>query len=215
MAPVVGKPFLEWVIRYLAQQGVTRMVISAGHLARVVEDHFQACPIPGIHLQCVVEPTPLGTGGGFLYAARASREKPAAWLVLNGDSLVFAQLADLITALTDPTVGGALVGRIAPNAERYGAMVVGAEGKLNGFSEKRAIGEGIINAGIYLFRRRLLARFPKREPLSLEQEVFPALLAQGVSLQVCLSHAPFLDIGTPESLAQAALFIQQNRTQFF
>ena len=32
MAPVAGRPFVEWVARFLARQGVTRMVICAGFL---------------------------------------------------------------------------------------------------------------------------------------------------------------------------------------
>ncbi len=51
-------------------------------------------------------------------------------------------------------------------------------------------------------------------PLSFEQEVFPQLIAQGVVLKVCAVDAPFLDIGTPESLRQAESFVQENRAQF-
>ena len=39
MVPVAGKPFLEWVVRCLAQQGIRKVILSTGHLAEVVEQH--------------------------------------------------------------------------------------------------------------------------------------------------------------------------------
>ena len=51
-------------------------------------------------------------------------------------------------------------------------------------------------------------------PLSFEVDVFPALIRSGVRLKTVLSAAPFLDIGTPESLPQAESFIQKNLVQF-
>src|ERR1051325_9263224 len=69
MAPVAGKPFLEWVIRYLAKQGINKVVLSTGHLAEVIKKHFQDSPVTGVTVKCVRETTPLGTAGGFLHAA--------------------------------------------------------------------------------------------------------------------------------------------------
>ena len=65
-----------------------------------------------------------------------------------------------------------------------------------------------------MLRESLVRQFPKTLPLSFEQEVFPRLVAQGSLLKVCAVDAPFLDIGTPESLRQAQSFIEQNRAQF-
>ena len=65
MAPVAGRPFLEWVGRYLVKQGIQQIVISTGYLSEVVERHFENRPIPGVNIRCVAEPEPLGTGGEF------------------------------------------------------------------------------------------------------------------------------------------------------
>ena len=42
MAPVNGRPFLEWVVRYLAAQNIRRVILSTGHRAAVVEQHFRS-----------------------------------------------------------------------------------------------------------------------------------------------------------------------------
>jgi NDP-sugar pyrophosphorylase family protein len=213
MVPVNGRPFLEWVVRWLAAQEVRCVVLSTGYLAEVVERHFRSQPVPGVQVTCVPETTPLGTAGGFLNAVHQSGLRPAAWHLLNGDSLTFPDLAEARASLRDESVAGVIFGRELPDASRYGSLVTGANGRLLRFAEKQP-GRGVINSGIYLLRDSLLAQFGDRRPLSLEQEVFPALTQAGVSLKVLTMNAPFLDIGTPETLPQAELFIRQNLARF-
>lgn len=212
MAPVAGKPFLEWVVRYLGRQGIANVVISTGYKAEVAAQHFAHAPVTGVRTQCVAETQPLGTGGGFLLAVRACGQAPAAWLVLNGDSLVLADLAAAARLLDGP-VAGVILGCEVPDASRYGTLAVGPDGMLRGFQEKRP-GRGVISAGVYLLRPALLREFPAQVPLSFEQDVFPALTSRRVSLKVQVVNTPFLDIGTPESLPRAELFIRENQAQF-
>ena len=213
MAPVAGRPFLEWVLRCVARQGINNALISTGYLAQVVEEHFQPQPVAGVNTCCFAETSPLGTAGGFLNAVRLSNEHPNAWLVLNGDSLVFANLEAAAADLDDAAVAGVVVGCAVPDACRYGTLAIGPSGELRGFLEKRP-GKGVINAGIYLLRDSLVRQFPDRRPLSFEQEVFPRLIARGTLLKVRAVEAPFLDIGTPESLRQAEAFVKANLAQF-
>ncbi len=212
MAPVAGRPFLEWVVRYLGRQGVAEVVLSTGYKAEVTERHFASAPVSGVRVVCIAETRPLGTAGGFLNAARACGRSPAAWLVLNGDSMVFADLA-AAARLLDDTAGGVILGREVPDASRYGTLAFGPDGALRGFQEKRP-GRGIISAGVYLLRPELLAQFPARLPLSFETDVFPALTSRSACLKVHVVDAPFLDIGTPETLPQAEPFIRHNLGQF-
>jgi NDP-sugar pyrophosphorylase family protein len=213
MVPVAGKPFLEWVVRYLAGQGIPKAILSTGHLADVVESHFRTQPVAGVVTRCVAEARPLGTAGGFLNAVHVSGESPEAWLVANGDSLVFADLARAVTELDNPAVGGVIIGCVVADASRFGTLAIGPDGELRGFLEKRS-GKGVINAGMYLLRDSLVQQFPSTLPLSFEQEVFPQLVARGTLLKVCAVDAPFLDIGTPETLRQAESFVEQNRERF-
>lgn len=213
MAPVAGRPFLEWVVRYLARQGVRSVLISTGYRADAVAAHFDRRPVPGVTVRCIAEPAPLGTAGGFLLAARQSGLRPPGWLLLNGDTLAFADLAALADALTDPAVDGAICARPVPDASRYGSLVTDAQGRLVRFEEKRP-GAGLISMGIYLFRDALVGRFDPRTPSSLEREVFPALTAAGAFLRVLPMPVPFLDIGTPETLGAAAAFVGAHEGQF-
>jgi D-glycero-alpha-D-manno-heptose 1-phosphate guanylyltransferase len=212
MAPVNGKPFVEWVVHYLRGQGIRRVALSTGHLAETIEDHFASSRIKDMAVQCVKETEPLGTAGGFLNAARAAGPAPA-WLVLNGDSIVLAPLDDMFRAGSNPEIQGALIAVPISDAARYGTILQDAGGMLAGFKEKQP-GAGNINAGMYLFRAETLKPFPHQTRLSFETDVFPALIARQARLKVCVTPAPFLDIGTPESLPLADAFVRRHREWF-
>ena len=213
MAPVNGRPFLEWIVRYLAAQKIRRVILSTGHLAEIVAGHFQSQPVKNVRVDCVPETGPLGTAGGFLNAIGNVAERPAAWLVLNGDSLAPTPLNKMFESLGEPKVAGAILGVRVADASRFGTISRNTRGKLAGFSEKKP-GAGVINAGVYLFRASVIERFPDKIPLSFETEVFPALVAEKVRLKVCVTDAPFLDIGTPDSLPLAEQFIRRHANFF-
>jgi D-glycero-alpha-D-manno-heptose 1-phosphate guanylyltransferase len=208
LAPVAGRPFLEWVIRYLRKQGLGQIVVSAGFLAAKLA-HFASQQ----GVQCVAETKPLGTGGGFLHAFAAAGGAAGEVLACNGDSLVLAELAPLVAALEDVDLSGALLGVRVPDASRFGTLEVDAGGCLERFAEKHP-GAGLVNGGVYLFRRATLAGFPAKRPLSFEYDVFPALLAQERKIKVVSCEAPFLDIGTEDTLGQAGAFIERNMAWF-
>ena len=213
MAPVNGRPFVEWVVRYLAAQGIRNVILSTGHLAETVEKHFAPQPVKNVHVICVPETTPLGTAGGFLNAVKNAEAKSEAWLVLNGDSLAAAPLGKFFQSLDQPEIEGAILGVPMADAARFGTISQNADGDLTGFNEKKP-GAGDINAGVYLFRDSTLKKFPAKMPLSFETDVFPSLIRSGVRLKTIVSDAAFLDIGTPESLPQAEKFVRENLAQF-
>lgn len=207
MVEVAGKPFLEWVLTYFRRYGVTRFTVSLGHMAEVAQRYFTARPADGLAIQTVVEHSPLGTGGGFLYAVSQSA-KADIYILSNGDSLLLADIAPALALLEREDVDGALLGRTMADASRYGTLDINEAGWLCGFAEKQP-GAGVINGGVYLFKRSLLKKLPQTLPMSMEMEGIPALLTQGARLHVSVSDAPFLDIGLPETYAQAGEFVQK------
>jgi D-glycero-alpha-D-manno-heptose 1-phosphate guanylyltransferase len=213
MIPVRGRPFAEWLVRFLAAEGINRILLATGHRAEVVARHFHDRMFGSCKVHCVAEPRALGTAGAFLHAVAAAGPEPRCWLVLNGDSMVATSLGPLFDRLEDPDTDGALLAVTTPDAARYGSIETSPDDDLIAFGQKRA-GSGLINAGIYLFRAPLLAMFPSGTPLSFETDVFPGLTRRGARLKVWRCGAPFLDIGTPESLARAEGFLDQHASSW-
>ncbi len=206
MISVAGKPFLEWVIGYWRTQGVTRVAVSLGHLAEVAEAYLATRAPDGIEVIALPEPRPMGTGGAVRFAA-ARLDAGDTFVTANADSLAVADTVPAWRMLEqDDSIDGVVLGVRVEDAGRYGTLVADGQGWLTGFREK-APGAGLINAGVYFFRRRLLERFADKTPLSMENEVFPELIRTGARLHVLGVDAPFLDIGTPESLERAHAFV--------
>ena len=208
LIPVAGRPLLEWMCRYWIRQGLRRFVISLGHLADVAEREIARWNWPGVEIRTVRVGAPLGTGGAVRFAAKAAPDADPL-VVLNGDSLVVANLRGVWNLLDEPQTDGVVVAVEMEDVSRFGTLRVDADGTLRGFEEKRP-GRGLINAGIYFFRRRLLAEFPAGDPLSMEYDVFPALLARGAQLRVFTTAGDFIDIGSPDSLAVADAFVERH-----
>lgn len=200
LAPIAGRPFASYLLAHLAAQGVRDVVLCIGHLADQVEDHCGDGSTWGLEIRYSREPEPLGTGGALRHARDAIRSDP--FLVLNGDSFVQADLAVLLRE--HAARGGLATLVVAPCADtsRFGRIELGEQGVVLRFVEKGVDGEGWINAGIYALSRALLDRIPAGAA-SVERDVF-ARLPVG-SLFVTRTAGPLIDIGTPESLAEAAI----------
>ncbi len=205
MIPCLGRPFVEWVIQRLARQGVSQVVVSLGHLAGAAEAYFQQRPTDGLTIRTVVEPEPLGTGGALRWAWQTIPDADV--IAANADSLALAELGELRSLFAQPEVDGVLLGLWQDDASRYGTMQTGMDGRLLAFAEKQP-GPGLVNAGLYFLKNRLRRGLPPQTPLSLEREVIPRWLADGCDLRVVACRAPFLDIGTPESLNEAEAFLR-------
>lgn len=210
MALVDGRPFIDWVIEYLGTNGIVRIIVSTGFGADVIEGHLRASAPTGITVDFAREASALGTAGGLAHAAESVTNRPDYWLVCNGDTLALAPLALLAGAAKDPQVAGAILGVRMADAGRYGTVVGDHAGFLSRFAEKQS-GRGTINAGVYLLRDQLIRNLPATRPLSLEREVFPQIVAQGGRIRIVEADSPFIDIGTPESLAAATDFVRIHR----
>ncbi len=213
MATVLNKPFLEWIIRYLHQQNINDFLLSTGYLSQVIEEYFNKILLDNLTIKCYEELEPLGTGGGFINAVNQDNSNSDYWLVANGDSLIFTDLKPFFDCLNDEEIEGVILGLTVEDASRYGSLKCDRTYNLISFAEKQA-GKGIINGGVYLFKHSILTKFPRKKPLSFEYDIFPYLLNQGCKIKVYTTSAPFLDIGTPETLSQAEKFISDNSPSF-
>jgi NDP-sugar pyrophosphorylase family protein len=209
LAPVLGRPYLCFVLDQLEQAGVDDVLICTGYKSAEV-----AAMIGRTHGRMSVrysaEPDPLGTAGALRYALPDLHCEE--FLVLNGDSFIEADLTTFASLHEDHGARASLLLTEVPDVSRYGRVEIDATGKITGFSEKGTTpARGTINAGVYLLRRDLIADLPAGLALSLEREVFPRLVGQefyGFRL-----GKRFIDIGTPESYREVGDFFRNRGTK--
>jgi D-glycero-alpha-D-manno-heptose 1-phosphate guanylyltransferase len=202
LAEIHGRPFLTYLLDELAAVGIEHVVLCTGYKAEKVRE-ILGDRYRNMRLNYSEETTPLGTGGA-LRAALPHLETPTL-LVLNGDSFCRADLAAFRTWHDERQAQASLLLAQVPDTARFGRVTVDETGQVLEFAEKgQNFGPGSINAGIYLLAQKLIAEIPTDRAVSLEREVFPAWIGRG--LCGYSGGREFLDIGTPESFAQAEQF---------
>ena len=207
----LGRPFLYWLTAYFSHFGLSRFIYSTGYRGDKIALWCQDDSLPGLERIARQEPEPWGTGGGLLNCL----DLCDAWvLVANGDSLCIGGIEALLAQTHNGTVDGALLAVHRDDTARYGSLGIDDNGLLSSFDEKVA-GAGYVNGGTYLFRVSALRQFPQRRVLSIENDMFPRLLSQDARIGVIpLRDAPFIDIGTPDSLAAVDAFLLTHKAYF-
>lgn len=208
LAPVAGRPFLDHLLTWLAGYGARRVVLCLGVRADLVTDHLNRHPFPDIEIVPSIEPAPLGTAGALRLAAPLLRSDPV--LAMNGDTFVDADLTDFVAGHGAHRAAASVLCATVPSAARYGRLDIDGTGRIRRFVEKDPAdsGPGPINAGLYLFSQAWLADFARGTGGSLERDVF-ATSPPGSFHAVPAKGATFLDIGTPESFAEAEAVIRR------
>lgn len=197
MAPVGGRPFLDYVLAGLARKGVTRTVLSVGFMSEKIIAHFGESH-GAMVLDYEIENEPLGTGGAVAAALR--RCAGDAVLVLNGDTYLDLELQALIAHWQVHRVP-VIVARAVDDVARYGQLDV-AGGRVLRFVEKGGHGPGLINAGVYVLPRSLFAEHLPPIPFSLEAGFLAGYVATHPT-DAFVTRGEFIDIGIPEDFARA------------
>jgi NDP-sugar pyrophosphorylase family protein len=198
MAPVAGRPFLEYLLLQLKRAGIGRVVLSTGHLGEQIAEHFGDGAGIGVRIAYSHESRPAGTGGAVKLAER--HLEGDRFLVMNGDSFVAADLSRVVDADRELSALATMALTRVADASRYGSVELDGRGRIVRFVEKganKSSSPGLINSGIYVLGRELLARIPEPGPAtSLERDLFPTLIGggfYGIELE-----GFFKDIGVPE-----------------
>ena len=201
LAPFAGRPFLDAQLEWLAAAGVDEVVLALGVGAAAVIEHLRARPASALpRVAWSVEPAPLGTGGAL---ARAARDEGGDFLVVNGDTLAEVDFAALRARHAAAGAAVTLACFRVDDVAARGRVEMDAEGRVSAFREKSGGGEAWASGGVGACAPAVLAAIPADRPVSLEAEVFPALLAAGRPVRALRCPGHFYDIGTPEGLARA------------
>ena len=200
MAPVRGRPFLEYLLDDLIRQGVTRIILAVRHKKEVIIEYF-GTQYSGAALRYSVEDVPLFTGGAVKKALALCRNEYV-W-VFNGDSFFQVSLDEMKRFAAAQGCPITIAVKRMKNFSRYGNVEIDADHRVTAFHEKRFCAEGWINGGVYLLKADSLDACP--DAFSLENDCFPKLLT-GREIAAYQSGGSFIDIGVPDDYEAAQGF---------
>ncbi|BBY79676.1 NDP-sugar synthase [Mycolicibacterium pulveris] len=203
MLPTAGLPFLTHLLSRIAQAGIEHVVLGTSYKAAVFESEFGDGSKLGLQIEYVVEDEPLGTGGGIANVAPKLRYDTA--LVFNGDVLSGVDLRALLDSHEEHNADVTLHLVRVGDPRAFGCVPTDADGRVTAFLEKtQDPPTDQINAGSYVFKREVIERIPKGRALSVEREVFPGLLADGLRIWGYVDSTYWRDMGTPEDFVRGS-----------
>lgn len=210
MAPVAGRPFLDYLLTWLRSQGVKEVILCVGYKRTHIQKYVGRGRKWGLRVTYSIERELLGTGGAV---KKAERLVPGTRLfVVNGDTFLGVNLKEMIKFhLGRGALATLAVVKVADD-QRYGSLRLDDDGRIAAFLEKGERDASVksdkgmksINGGVYVFEKKLLSYIRTRGQVSLEKNVLPRLItSKNKRVYGFLKKAYFVDIGVPDDLWRA------------
>lgn len=203
LAPVRNRPFLEYVIDWLAGYHVTAILMSVGYKADALISWFGK-EYKGIPLEYAYESEPLGTGGGILNAVKYIHGRE--FLALNGDTFFPVNINALFSEHRKLSAQVTIALKEMSCCNRFGSVKIDESQNITEFNEKTVEGKGLINGGLYVINKSFLknSEFPVR--CSFERDILRKSLPTR-QIKGMIFNSTFLDIGVPDDYNNAAFVL--------
>ena len=214
MLPVLHRPMIEHVVAGLKRHGVTRVVLALGYHHDAFRAAYPDGRCAGVELNWVVESEPLDTAGAirFAYTESGMDASGGTFLVANGDVITDLDVGEMLGVHRSTGAEATIHLMEVEKPSRYGVVVTDPGGRVDAFLEKPAepAPSRWINAGTYLMEPSVIGRIDGGRRVSVEREIFPAMVAAG-TLWAMRQNTYWVDAGTPQTYLQAQLDLIDGR----
>lgn len=197
MAPINGKPFLEYIINSSIEQGINKIVLAVGYKNECIINYF-GNKYKNITIDYSIENTPLLTGGAIKKALNLTQEEQV--FVINGDTYFNIDFNIMLKVHQKMNSETTVAIKEMQNFDRYGTIAVESN-KIINFEEKKYCKVGFINGGVYCINRKCLDRICL-ETFSFEKDYLEKDYLNG-QFYIYESKEYFIDIGVPADYLRA------------
>jgi mannose-1-phosphate guanylyltransferase len=206
MLPTAGVPFLLHLFARVRAAGIEHVVLATSYHPEVFARSIGDGAALGLRIDYVNEEQPLGTGGAIRNVAPLLDSAPSdPVVVLNSDVLSSHDIAAQVDAHVAAGADVSLHLTEVSDARAFGCVPTDANGRVTAFLEKTPNpSTNQINAGCYVFTRRLIDEIPVGRAVSVERETFPDLLRAGAFVLGYVEPGYWLDVGSPASFVRGA-----------
>ena len=200
MAPINGRPFLEYQLEYLQRWGVREVILAVGYKADSIKQHFGR-HWNGINIAYSDEERALGTGGAIVKAVRMVSARRGL-LVMNGDTYFPISIEEMINHHNYSNASVSIAMFESEETGRYSAFRVDTQMKITDINDHKSC---LKSGGIYIFSPEIVDDFKKKrvQKLSFETDIIPTLFAELKTMVSFRESCFFIDIGLPDDYARA------------
>ena len=192
MAPINGRPFLEYLLDDLNEKGINRVILAVSYKKDIIKNYFKK-KYREIEIVYSDEDIPLGTGGAIKKALTLAENEEI--FIINGDTFFDVNLKEMYQFHKKNSSKLTLAIKKMEKFDRYGSLILDKD-RIIKFKEKKYIDKGYINGGIYLINKDLLNE-EEKEIFSFEKDVLEneKFIIEKYGYK---SEGYFIDIGIPE-----------------
>lgn len=195
MAPIEEKPFLEYLLKYLENNGITRVILSVGYKWETIKEYF-GNTYNNLELVYSIEDEPLGTGGAIKKAILKVTKDEV--YIINGDTFFNVNLSSLSLKKNSHLI---LSLKRMHNFDRYGCVESNKNNTVTAFTEKGYRKRGNINGGVYLTTKSIFDTFKLTDKFSFEEFLQDNFKELNIHVKIFENY--FIDIGIPEDYKKA------------
>ena len=214
MLPVYDKPMLYYPLSTLMLAGIQDiLIISTPEHTPILEAMLGDGGQWGARLSYAVQPQPQGIAQAFLIGADFL-EDDANCLVL-GDNIFYGQgLEDMLRRAAGRPSCATVFGYQVADPQRYGVIEMDGQGRALSLEEKPAVPRSnIAVTGLYFYDNQVVDIARRLKPSARDEleitDVNRRYMEQGqLNVEKMGRGYAWLDTGTPDSLLQAAQFVQ-------
>jgi mannose-1-phosphate guanylyltransferase len=183
LVPILGQPVMGHILRLLQRHGFHDVISNVHYLPEMIQERFGDGSDYGIRLSYSHEEELLGTAGGVRNVRDFLGE--GTFLIISGDALTDIDLGALWARHSEAGGIGTLALKPVEDPSQLGVVILGDDGRIQGFQEKPDPAEALSNlgsCGIYVFEPEIFDHFPDKEFVDWAQDVFPKLLERDIPL---------------------------------
>jgi NDP-sugar pyrophosphorylase family protein len=210
MVEISGKPFLDYEIRHLKQNGFDDFLIAIGYKGEMIRNHFKEGRELGVSIAYSYDgKKQLGPAGALKNAADLLDKE---FMVTYGDSFLRLDYSKFIDAFHSSGRLGMM--SVLENRNKFGRSdLVVSEGLVTKYDKKnQSNGMNWINYGATILQKKSLNYIPDNSVCG-EVEFYGKLIAER-QLAAFETHDRFYEIGTPAGLKEFEDFLSKNPQQF-
>jgi NDP-sugar pyrophosphorylase family protein len=208
LLPLGDVPILEVVLRQLAAAGISRVVITLGHMAHLFVAGIGDGSRLGLRIDYCFEDEPLGTAGPIHLVGDLEDD----FLVMNGDLLTTLNFRDLFDAHVRRGAWGTIALHRREVKIDYGVVETAADGLLDNYIEKPTIPYEV-SMGINVLSCRCLDFIPAAGAFQMP-ELMLAMRRAGKPVLCYKTDCYWQDIGRFDDYQQASADFVDDQSKF-
>jgi NDP-sugar pyrophosphorylase family protein len=191
MMPIGEKPILGVIIDKLVESGVTRIVMTVGYLAGIIQAYFGDGKGLGVEIEYFVETEPLGTAGCLGVIPNLDDE----FIVTNGDVLADLSFRDLVDRHRASGCGVTICSYRKEVQLTLGVLDL-KDNTVRDYIEKPTY-HFDVSTGIYVLNKRVTGHIPRNQYFDFPT-LIKRLIAVNEPINVYRFEGAWYDIGREE-----------------